>query len=61
MKVYAGILTIHFGNTYSIRTFEAVESPIAPYDGYVTGTADIPTVNIGDALVAICRLEIGKD
>lgn len=45
------------GYTYSIRTFAAVESPIAPYDGYVTGTADVPTVNIGDALVAICRLE----
>lgn len=45
------------GHTYSIRTFEAVESPIAPYDGYVTGTADVPTVNIGDALVSICRLE----
>lgn len=44
------------GHTYSIRTFEAVESPTAPYDGYVTGTADVPTVNIGDALVAICRL-----
>lgn len=46
------------GHTYSIRTFEAVESPTAPYDGYVTGTADVPTVNIGDALVAICRLAI---
>ena len=48
------------GHTYSIRTFEAVESPVAPYAGYVTGTADIPTVNIGDSLVAICRLETGK-
>ncbi|MGI9059353.1 MAG: succinylglutamate desuccinylase/aspartoacylase family protein [Ktedonobacteraceae bacterium] len=46
------------GHTYSIRTFEAVESPTAPYDGYVTGTADVPTINIGDALVAICRLAI---
>lgn len=44
------------GHTYSIRTFAAIESPTAPYDGYVMGTADVPTVNIGDSLVAICRL-----
>ncbi len=44
------------GYVYSLRTFEVIEQHVAPYDGYVTGTADMPMVNIGDALVAICRL-----
>jgi predicted deacylase len=43
------------GYVYSIRTFEIIEQHVAPYNGYVTGTADMPMVNIGDALVAICR------
>lgn len=43
------------GQIYSIRTFEVVESPTAPYSGYVLGTTDIPIVNMGDALVNICR------
>lgn len=45
------------GHIYSIRTFEVTERFSAPYDGFVLGTADVPIVNIGDALVAICRLE----
>ncbi len=44
------------GHIYSLRTFESVEVPVAPYDGYVLGTADVPVVNLGDALVNICRL-----
>ncbi len=43
------------GQVYSIRTFEVVEYLKAPYDGYVLGTADVPIVNMGDALVNICR------
>ena len=43
------------GQVYSIRTFEVVEYLKAPYDGYVLGTTDIPIVNMGDALVNICR------
>src|SRR6266851_4545709 len=45
------------GHIYSIRTFEVTERLSAPYDGFVLGTADMPIINIGDALVAICRLE----
>jgi predicted deacylase len=45
------------GHIYSIRTFEVTERLSAPYDGFVLGTADVPIINIGDALVAICRLE----
>ena len=45
------------GVIYSLRTFEIVERPTAPYDGYVLGTADIPIVNIGDSLTAICRVD----
>jgi predicted deacylase len=44
------------GQIYSIRTFEPVEYLKAPYDGYVLGTSDVPIVNMGDALVNICRL-----
>lgn len=43
------------GQIYSIRTFEVVEYLKAPYDGYVLGTTDVPIVNMGDALVNICR------
>ena len=43
------------GQIYSIRTFEVVEYLKAPYDGYVLGTSDVPIVNMGDALVNICR------
>jgi predicted deacylase len=43
------------GYVYSMRTFEIIERHFAPYDGYVTGTADMPMVNIGDSLVSICR------
>jgi len=32
-----------------------VEYLKAPYDGYVLGTTDVPIVNMGDALVNICR------
>ena len=45
------------GVIYSIRTFEAVERPTAPYNGYVLGTADVPIVNIGDSLTAICHVD----
>ncbi|HEX6484322.1 MAG TPA: succinylglutamate desuccinylase/aspartoacylase family protein [Ktedonobacteraceae bacterium] len=43
------------GEIYSIRTFEVVEYLKAPYDGYVLGTTDVPIVNMGEALVNICR------
>ncbi len=45
------------GVIYSLRTFEIIERPAAPYDGYVLGTADVPIVNIGDSLTAICRVD----
>ena len=45
------------GVIYSIRTFEVVERLTAPYDGYVMGTADVPIINIGDSLTAICRVD----
>lgn len=45
------------GVIYSLRTFEILDCPVAPYDGYVLGTADVPIVNIGDSLTAICRVD----
>ena len=45
------------GLIYSLRTFEIVERPAAPYDGYVLGTADMPIVNVGDSLTAICHID----
>ena len=45
------------GETYSIRTFEIVETQYAPADGFVLGIADVPIVNIGDRVANICRTE----
>src|SRR5947209_17430989 len=45
------------GVIYCLRTFDIVERPTAPYDGYVLDTAYIHIVTIGDSLTAICRLD----
>lgn len=45
------------GHIYSIRTFEVVEQPTAPYDGFVLGTTDVPILNIGDEVASICPIE----
>jgi len=45
------------GETYSIRTFEIVETQYAPAAGFVLGIADVPIVNIGDRVANICRTE----
>ncbi len=44
------------GHIYSLRTFEIVEVITAPYDGYILGTTDSPTINLGDSIVTICHL-----
>src|SRR5439155_23720391 len=45
------------GVIYSLRTFEIIERPTAPYNGYVLGTSAVHIVNIGDSLTAICRVD----
>jgi len=45
------------GHIYSLRTFEVVEAITAPYDGYILGTTDSPTINLGDSVVTICLLD----
>lgn len=45
------------GHIYSMRTFEVVEQVVAPYDGYVLGSSDLPIVNTGDNLVNLCRMD----
>jgi predicted deacylase len=44
------------GYIYALSTFDVVESLVAPYDGYVLGTADVPIVSIGDGVANVCRL-----
>jgi predicted deacylase len=44
------------GYIYALGTFEVVEKLVAPYDGYVLGTADVPIVNIGDGVANVCKL-----
>jgi len=44
------------GRIFSVRTFEEIQTLIAPMDGYVWGMPGYPLINAGESIMSIRRL-----